>query len=302
MSDHAETFGSRPFGSTGLTVGALGLGSSFGLPAKEVERAFDRGINFFLWGSLRKRDFGRGLRTLAQDHREDIAIAVQSYTRMASLMEWSVDRALSFLKTDYVDVLTLAWWNGAPPPRIVDEALRLREKGKARTIMISCHHRPSFEGFVADRAYDALMLRYNAAHPGAEREIFPHLDVEANLALRGGRRPGVVAFTSTRWGTLLDPQYLPEGEARPRSSDCYRFSLSDPHVDVCLAGPSDASQLDEALEALDAGPLDAAELAWMRRVGAHVRAATETRRRLSPVDMLDRLVSLSPCAPKQLSA
>lgn len=298
----AESFGPRAFGSTGLTVGALGLGSSFGLPAREVERAFDHGVSFYLWGSLRKRDFGIGLRNIARDRRERMAIAVQSYTRMASLMEWSVDRALRFLGTDYVDVLTLSWWNGPPPQRILDEAIRLREKGKARAIMVSCHHRPSFQEYIEDRSFDALMLRYNAAHPGAEREIFPHLDVDANLAFRGGRRPGTVAFTATRWGTLLNPQYLPENEARPRPSDCYRFALSNPHIDVCLAGPKDATQLDEALEALERGPFDAAEAAWMRRVGAHVRSTTVMQRRLSPIDMLDRLLAYRPCAPKQLSA
>ena len=133
-------FTTRPFGTTGLSVGALGLGSSFGLPAKEVERAFDRGVNFFLWGSLRKNDFGVGLRNLAPQHREDMVVAIQSYTRFASLMEWSVNRALRFMKTDYVDVLCLAWWNGPPPPRIIDAALALREKGKIRSVVVSCHH------------------------------------------------------------------------------------------------------------------------------------------------------------------
>lgn len=300
-SSLGRAFAPRAFGSAGITVGPLGLGSSFGLPAREVERAFDRGVDFFLWGSLRKRDFGLGLRRLAQANRGGIAIAVQSYTRFASLMEWSVDRALRFLRTDYVDVLTLSWWNGPPPARILDEARRLREKGKARAIMVSCHHRPSFRGYMADPTFDALMLRYNAAHPGAEREIFPYLGAEESLAVRGGRRPGTVAFTATRWGTLLDPRFLPECEARPRASDCYRFGLSNPNVDVCLAGPADAAQLDEALEALARGPLDEEEDAWMRRVGEHVREATATRRRLSPVDLLDRLVSFSPCAPKQLA-
>ncbi|HSO32808.1 MAG TPA: hypothetical protein VLT33_09830, partial [Labilithrix sp.] len=84
-------FTPRPFGDTGLSVGALGLGSSFGLPAKDVERAFERGVNFFLWGSLRKNDFGLGLRNLAPKHRAEMVVAVQSYTRFASLMEWSVD-------------------------------------------------------------------------------------------------------------------------------------------------------------------------------------------------------------------
>lgn len=287
-----SAFATRPFGPTGLTVGALGLGSNPGLPGKEVERAFDHGVNFFLWGSLRRRDFARGLENLAKDRREKIVIAIQAYTRWPSLMEWSVDRALRTMRTDYVDVLTLAWWNAAPPQRILDTALALREKGKVRKLMVSCHHRPSFEGFIADKTFDALMVRYNAAHPGAEREVFPHLAV---------RRPGTVAFTATRWGTLLDPQYIPEGEATPSPSDCYRFSLTSPHIDVCLAAPKDAAQLDQALVALERGPLDVEELAWMRRVGAAVRDRAATRRRFSPIDVLDRLASIRICGPKQLT-
>jgi aryl-alcohol dehydrogenase-like predicted oxidoreductase len=287
-------FAPRPFGSTGLTTSALGLGSSPGLPGKDVERAFERGVNFFLWGSLRRRDFARGLANLAKQHRSEMVVAVQSYTRWPSLMEWSVDRALRTMKTDYVDVLCLAWWNAAPPQHIVDAALALREKGKVKSLMISCHHRPAFEGFINDPAVDALMVRYNAAHPGAEREVFPHLAT---------RRPGTVAFTATRWGTLLDRRYVPAGEELPRSSDCYRFALSSPNIDVCLSAPKDAAQLDEALTALERGPLDADEMAWMRRVGVAVRDAAAARRRLSPIDMLDRLVSWKPCGgPKQLTA
>ena len=74
-----------------------------------------------------------------------MAIAVQSYTRIASLMEWSVDRALRALKVDYVDVLTLSWWNGPIPQRILDAAVALREKQKVNLVMASCHHRPNFE-------------------------------------------------------------------------------------------------------------------------------------------------------------
>ena len=288
------SFAPRPFGSTGLTTSALGLGSSPGLPGKDVERAFERGVNFFLWGSLRRRDFARGLANLAKQHRPEMIVAVQSYTRWPSLMEWSVDRALRTMRTDYVDALCLAWWNGPPPRRIVDAAIALKDKDKVKSLMISCHHRPAFEGFIADPAIDALMIRYNAAHPGAEREVFPHFDK---------RRPGTVSFTATRWGTLLDRKYVPEGERVPTSADCYRFALSSTSIDVCLAAPKDAAQLDQALVALERGPLDADEMAWMRRVGLAVRDAAAVRRRFSPIDMLDRLVSFSPCGgPKQLDA
>ena len=283
------TFAPRMLGNTQIPVGPLGLGSSFGLPARDVERAFERGVNFFLWGSLRRRDFGKGLRNLAQRDRAKMAIAIQSYTRIGWMMEWSVNSALRFLKTDYVDVLTLSWWNAPPPERILDAAMRLRDKGKVRHLMISCHHRPTFPTIAKDPRFGALMIRYNAAHPGAEQEVFPYLD-EA--------RPGTVAFTATRWGTLLDPRLTPAGEATPRASDCYRFGMTQPKIDVCLAGPKDAAQLDEALVALDRGPLDDDEMAWIRRVGSAVRAATANRAGL--VTRLDRLTTVPLCKPRQL--
>ena len=96
---------------------------------------------------------------------------------------------------------------------------------------------------------------------------------------------------------------IPDGEQPPSPSDCYRFALSTPHIDVSLAAPKDGSQLDEALVALERGPMEQDELAWMRRVGAGVRDAAAARRRLSPIDMLDRLVSGIGCGgPKQLAS
>ena len=56
----------------------------------------------------------------------------------------------------------------------------------------------------------------------------------------------------------------------PTATDCYRFVLSHPAVDVCLSGPADEKQLDRALGALRREPMTEEELAWMRRVGAAV--------------------------------
>jgi aryl-alcohol dehydrogenase-like predicted oxidoreductase len=288
----SNAFAARALGSTGLPVGPLGLGSSPGLHAAGVERAFEQGVNFFLWGSLRRHGFGVGLRNLARTKRERAVIAIQTYTRAAWLMQSGVDRALRFLRTDYVDLLTLAWWNGPPPPRIVDEALRLREAGKVRHLMISSHHRPYFEQAIRGRDFDAIMVRYNAAHPGAEREVFQHLAT---------RDVGVVAFTATRWGTLLDPRYLAPREPVPTASDCYRFALSNPHVDVALSAPKDDAQLDEALRALERGPLSDGEMAWMRRVGSQVRDATAGGGRGTTMGLIDRVTQAMSCGPKQLS-
>jgi aryl-alcohol dehydrogenase-like predicted oxidoreductase len=275
-------FGERTFGSTGWRVGPLGLGSSYGVGGADIERAFDAGVSFFLWGSRRRGDFGKGLRAVAKKDRARATIAIQTYARAAWAMPWSVDSALRALGTDYVDLLCLAWWNSLPPPRIIDRALELQAKGKVRRLMVSCHERPAFASFVQDGRYDALMVRYNPAHPGPEREVFPAVDAAE-------RRPGVVAFTATRWGTLLNPAFTPAGEAVPTAGDCYRFALSSPSVDVCLAGPRNGAELDHALAAVEKGPLSADEMAWMRRVGQHVRSATKTQPRGGAMELFDRI-------------
>lgn len=249
-------------GDTGLVVNPLGLSASYGANAADVEYAFECGVNYFYWGSIRRDDFGRGLRNLAAKHREKMVIVVQTYTRVGFLMRPSVERALRFLGTDYTDFVLLGWWNEMPWKWVMDAAVALIESGKARHVMISCHNRPTFKEFIADPRFGAIMVRYNAGHPGAEQDVFPYLET---------RRPGVVAYTATRWGTLLNPSLIPSGEAVPRASDCYRFVLSNSNVDMCLIGPKDREQLSEALLTLDRGPMDADELAWMRRVGGAIR-------------------------------
>ena len=74
-------------------------------------------------------------------------------------------------------------------------------------------------------------------------------------------------------------------------TDCERDDQSDAH----------GLNLDEALAAVQRGPMDADELAWMRRVGASVRDATSTGRRMSPMTLIDAIATFKLCAPKQLA-
>jgi predicted aldo/keto reductase-like oxidoreductase len=268
-------------GRSAVHSSALGIGSSFGIQSPDLEYAFERGINYFYWGSVRRPGFGRAVRGLAQHHRQQLVIVVQSYTRVGSLMRGSLLSGLRKLGTDYADFLLLGWWNELPPDRILDAARALREEGLARHLMISCHHRPSFRAYAELPDIDAVMVRYNAAHPGAEEEVFPHL---------GEAPPGVVAYTATRWSDLINPNLTPQGLATPRASDCYRFALSNISVNCCITGPKDRAELDEALCALDRGPMDPDELSWMRRVGTAVkRHARPHSGSMSLVDRLTRV-------------
>lgn len=87
----------------------------------------------------------------------------------------SLENALRRYKTDYIDVFHFLGVLKPKefPPRIQEELAALRADGKVRATAISCHHR-KFAGELAARGtVDALMVRYNAAHPGAETEVFP---------------------------------------------------------------------------------------------------------------------------------
>ena len=69
--------------------------------------------------------------------------------------------------------------------------------------------------------------------------------------MQGENKPGVVSFTATRWGQLLNSRKLPPGELPPSATDCYRFVLSNPAVDLWLCGPKNTEQMREALREVE---------------------------------------------------
>jgi predicted aldo/keto reductase-like oxidoreductase len=234
---------------------------------KGVEAGFERGVRYFYWGSMRWAGFGRGLATVCKKARDEAVVVIQSYTRIGMLLGLSVRRALRKIGTDHADVLLLGWWNKTPPQRILDAARRLQEKGTVKHIALSTHNRSLVPEISSGSPYEVIHLRYNATHRGAEKEIFPHIP-EAR-----GSRSGIVAFTATRWGHLLSrPDGLPEDVPVPTAGDCYRFCLTARQVDVVLCGARNETDVTQALDGLEKGPMSASELGWMQKVGDAVRS------------------------------
>jgi aryl-alcohol dehydrogenase-like predicted oxidoreductase len=253
----------RILGRSGREVGRLGVSSGYGAPAAAFAEAFEQGCNYFYWGSRRTPAMAEVIRDLTRrGQRDRLVVVVQVYNRIAGMMAGSVERALKKGGLDYADVLLLGWYNSRPGPRILAAAERLKERGLVKFLAMSGHHRPAFPVVAAQNLFDVFHVRYNAAHRGAETEVFPRLPA--------ANRPGIVTYTATRWGNLLKPGKMPAGEKTPRASDCYRFVLSNPAVDVCMTGPKNHAEMKEALLTLERGPLSAEEMAWMRRVGDHV--------------------------------
>jgi aryl-alcohol dehydrogenase-like predicted oxidoreductase len=108
------------------------------------------------------------------------------------------------------------------------------------------------------------MIRYNAAHRGAEQEVFP--------AATAVGLP-IIAYTGLRWGGLLRPTPDdPPGFTVPPAPVWYRFVLQSPAVSVVLTAPHTRAELDEDLTVLDArGPLPADEYEQLAAHGQRVR-------------------------------
>jgi len=251
-------------GSTDLEVGRLGLGSSYGVSRRSCLEAFDAGVNYFFWGSTRTRGMALAIREIARRpaRRDQLVVVLQCYVRWPRLLGRSVEKGLQSLRLDHADVLLLGWHDQSPSAAVLEAVERLHERGRFRYLGISGHQRPRFAEWAKEDRYDVFHLRYNAAHRGAEQEVFPLLPSKD--------RPGIASFTNTRWGHLLDPDKMPPGHEPPRAADCYRFALSHPAVDVAICGPAGNAQLKHALTVLDAEPMTEEELQRMRHIGDHV--------------------------------
>jgi aryl-alcohol dehydrogenase-like predicted oxidoreductase len=240
-------------------VHRLGLASNYGIDEASVRAAIDRGVNYFFY-TFRSGTMTTPLRDVLQRDREKYVVATLP---MVGFFGGSVRRgaeaALKQLRTDYLDVFQLGWLGvtSAWTESTIRELRHLKETGKVKALGVSIHDRERAGRLADDSPLDLLMIRYNAAHPGAERDIFPHL---------AKRKPAVVAYTATSWRKLLKAPRGWTGKV-PTAGDCYRFCLSSPHVDVVLTGPSNKQQLDDNLAALEKGPLSDDDMRWMREFG-----------------------------------
>jgi aryl-alcohol dehydrogenase-like predicted oxidoreductase len=263
-----QEFTHTTLGGLGARVCRIGLSASYRPGEAAIRRAMDAGVNLFFAYSI-DRQMTKVLRAIPPGERERQVFVTGGYNlgfnRRPNLRR-VLEKCLRRLRIDYLDVFL--FMGVLKPAHLSDFTLeqmqRLKEEGRIRAIGISCHDQEFLEVLARGGDLDVLMLRYNAAHRGAESRVFPAL---------GEHGPGVISYTATRWGRLLRrPRSWPRDAPIPSARQCYRFALTDPHVDVALTAPSNAQQLDENLGALQDGPLDAEELAFMRRFGEAVRA------------------------------
>ena len=218
------------------------------LRADDVACAVERGINYLNWcghvDGLSRAVAGMG------GARKQIVLAAQFEARSARDAEREFTSMLEALGTDYMDVLTLyyvesesEWQEITDPGGAWEYLAEEKRRGRLKLIGLTSHQRPLAARWAESGKLDLLMIRYNAAHRGAEREIFP---------ITQRQRIPVVTFTGLRWKALLQttpddpPDFMP-----PSAVDCYRFCLAHPAISVALMAPGNRAELEENLKLLD---------------------------------------------------
>ncbi len=256
----------RLLGQTGIAVGKIGISSSFGADSAVFEAALERGCNYFNWGTFirgRSKEFKKFMRVLGENGKRDkVVVGLISYSHSIFWGNRAIESALRQLRTDYIDTLILGYFSRRPPQRLLDWAQELKRKGVIRATGMTTHNRNIVVPLANEGVIDYFHIRYNAAHRGAEGDIFPHFSMET--------RPGIVSFTATCWGKLLKKKKLPEGMQVPTAGDCYRFVLTHSMVDACMMGVRNMAMLEENLREIEKGPLSKEELEIMRKIGNHV--------------------------------
>ena len=239
----------------------LGLSGTFGLDETGCREALER-VQYVFW-SPRMTALTPALRDALAGCRDRYVVSAGPLLGyFPGAVRRAAEAALKSLGVDRLDVLQLHWLGkmSAFTGAVQEEMAKLKEEGKVRALGASTHDRRRAGRLADDSILDLLMVRYNAAHPGAEQDVFPYL---------ARRSPAVVTYTATAWRRLLSAPRGWTGKV-PTAGDCYRFCLTSPHVDIVLMGPRNAAELRENLLAVEKGPLSAEEMEHMRAFGRAV--------------------------------
>jgi aryl-alcohol dehydrogenase-like predicted oxidoreductase len=248
----------------------------------DIAHALGRGVNFLNWAGLAEGPsegdaFSNAVASLGKE-RQSVVVCAQFGARNAADAAEELRSVLATLRTDYIDVLTIYYvqtpeeWQEIIAPggalRYLQDAKR---EGLVRRIGVTSHQRKLAAQMAMSGLLDVLMIRYNAAHRGAEREVFPGTEP---LGLP------VIAYTAQRWGALVRPTPEgPPGFSVARAPDWYRFVLQHPAVAVTLAAPQNRAELEQDLQVLEAtGPLPLEAYAALAAHGERVRRNAGTFR------------------------
>ena len=254
----------RRLGKSGLMVSELGLGAmdtptSVEGPAT-LARAAEMGITFIDTA----REYAGSEFLLGQHVREHgvggLQLATKSFRRTANGIQAEVDRSLSVLGVERVDLYQL---HDVTTPEAWSEVMReddgalgglkvAQYRGLIGHIGISSHSLDIVEMAIRSGEFDGVMLEYSAFYP--ESAWLIELAAEHDVGVIVMRPVGGSGPTSVMRGRMADGR---AGMLTP--ANLLRYVLSNPGVSVAIPGARSPSRIEENVATVSEFEVMAAE-------------------------------------------
>ena len=239
----------------------LGLAGQKPMEPACAEMAYQAGINYFFFYNLAYTSFLDGLKPVLARAREQVVLTTGCERRDRTQLQQYLDQVRATLNVDIVDTFFLEYISPKDNTNEIIAALELLQQWKAagtiRYVGATTHNRDLALELLQDSSCDVLMHRYNMAHRKAEAAVLPAA-LKANIP--------VVAFTATRWASLLQG-HADWPHPLPTAADCYRMALHQPAIRVVLTAPKTQAELTENLSVLKAPPLSSQEVSHWQAYG-----------------------------------
>jgi uncharacterized protein len=257
----------REIGTTGLKASRVGVGGfAFAITRqrdveRSIHRALDRGINYFdsarLYGTEGK--IGKALK----GKRNEIILSGKCQFRGRKEAEESLHKSLSEIGTDHFDIFHIhgveneaEWEEIAKPGGLLDLWEEFQKQGKIRFIGTSSHDSQVLVRALKTGRIDLVYGRYNPTTRQNEDSAIP-------LSTRLNK--GFITISALAWGIYSVPaehhSFLVKGKDMPPAAAAFRYVLSNPDVDVVLAGVRNPEELDELIDTESLPPPDEEEKA-----------------------------------------
>ena len=252
-----------PLGKIGTPVCRIGLSATYRPGRETIFKALDEGLNYFFFFGF-DTQMTSVLRETLLGRRDQYVLATGAYNYIWRAPESAHDPGAPAAPdcAPTTSTSSISWESrGArtSPRRCATNCRPMRESGLVRGVSISTHDRKFAAELAREGALDAMMIRYNAAHVGAETEIFPHLP-ESD--------PAVISFTATRWTSLLRaPKGYPRRERVPTAGTVLSVRAVEPGGRRLPDGAGKSEAVPAEPREIRQGPLPEDEMKFIRHFG-----------------------------------
>ncbi|TMV50668.1 aldo/keto reductase [Paenibacillus mesophilus] len=177
----------RPFGTIGVSVSSLGFGA-MNLPGVPLEQAraalnyaLDNGINYIDTAAA-YRNSEEIIGECISHRRDEYFLATKTNKRDYASAKEEIDRSLTRMKTDVIDLLQIHYVNYVHEFKAAMEedgayraALEAKQAGKVKHIGITGHRPELIAKWIQKGQFEQVLFHLNLAQPFALDELIPEM-------------------------------------------------------------------------------------------------------------------------------